>query len=253
MSSHTLSCTALPRIGEIQPGEDLAEALSGALAELDEAPRPHDVLVIAQKIVSKSENRYASLASVAVSARAEELAALTRKDPRLIELILSESVEVLRAKPEVLIVRHRLGFVMANAGIDRSNVGGGDRVLLLPRDPDGSAEALRRTLAARRGVDLGVVIADSFGRPWRKGVTHVALGAAGLPALIDRRGERDRSGRRLEATEVAFADQLATAAGILMGEAAEGLPAVLIRGARWSAPSAPASVLIRPLDEDLFR
>lgn len=248
-----LSCIALPGIGEVRPGDDLAQVLGGALARLGEPPQPREVLVIAQKIVSKAEARFVSLDTVTVSARARELAALTGKDPRLVELILSESVEVLRARPNVLIVRHRLGFVMANAGIDRSNVGGDDRVLLLPRDPDGSAEALRRALCERRGAELGVVIADSFGRPWRRGVTHVALGAAGIPALIDRRGESDRNGRRLESTEVAFADQLASTAGLLMGEAAEGIPAVLVRGASWSAPSLGASALIRPLSEDLFR
>ncbi len=249
----TLSCIALPGIGEVRPGEDLGQLLAGARAGLGDPPQPREVLVVAQKIVSKAESRLVSLDTVTASARARELAALTGKDPRLVELILSESVEVLRARPNVLIVRHRLGFVMANAGIDRSNVGGDDRVLLLPRDPDGSAEALRRALGERRGVEPGVVIADSFGRPWRRGVTHVALGAAGIPALIDRRGERDRNGRRLESTEVAFADQLASTAGLVMGEAAEGIPAVLIRGASWSAPSLGASALIRPLDEDLFR
>jgi coenzyme F420-0:L-glutamate ligase / coenzyme F420-1:gamma-L-glutamate ligase len=181
------------------------------------------------------------------------LASITRKDPRLIELILRESTEVLRAKSDVLIVRHRLGYVMANAGIDRSNVGGVDRVLLLPQDPDASAMSLRATLAARLGIEIGLIVSDSFGRPWRKGVTNVALGAAGLPALLDRRGETDRNGRKLEVTEVAFADLIASAAGLVMGEGAEGLPAVLVRGLGWSAPANPASTLIRPLQEDLFR
>jgi coenzyme F420-0:L-glutamate ligase / coenzyme F420-1:gamma-L-glutamate ligase len=255
----TLTLTALPGIGEVAPGDDLAALLGEALGRLasgtgaDDVAPPSGILVVAQKVVSKAEGRYVALDTVTVSARAAELAALTRKDPRLVELVLSESVEILRAKPDVLIVRHRLGYVMANAGIDRSNVGGEDRVLLLPRDPDASAAALREALQERRGLELGVIVSDSFGRPWRKGVTHVALGAAGLAALVNRRGEPDRHGRRLEVTEVALADQLASAAGLLMGEGAEGLPAVWIRGVASAAPHVPASSLIRPLEEDLFR
>jgi coenzyme F420-0:L-glutamate ligase/coenzyme F420-1:gamma-L-glutamate ligase len=215
--------------------------------------RAHDILVVAQKIVSKAEDRFVDLNAVEVSARALELAEVTRKDPRLVELVLSESTEVLRAKVNVLIVRHRLGFVMANAGVDRSNVGGRDRALLLPRDPDASAAKLRSGLETRLGVAIGVVVADSFGRAWRNGVTNVALGAAGLPALIDRRGERDRDGRTLEVTEVAFADLVASAAGLVIGEAAESCPAALVQGLTWRAPGVPASALIRPVAEDLFR
>jgi len=251
---HSLTVTALPGIGEVEPGDDLGVALCEALAALELIPQRHDVLVVTQKVVSKAESRYVDLGTVRVSPRAAELAATTRKDPRLVELVLAESTEVLRAKADVLIVRHRLGFVMANAGIDRSNLAGADQALLLPRDPDGSAVGLRSAVAQRFGVEeIGVIVSDSFGRPWRKGVTHVALGAAGIPSLLDRRGERDRNGRKLEVTEVALADQLACAAGLLMGEGAEGLPAVLIRGLAWSAPSMPASGLIRPLAEDLFR
>ena len=250
---NTLTLTALPGIGEIEPGDDLAAAMGEALHRLQVKPQRNDVLVLAQKVVSKAEGRYVSLATVTVSARAAELAALTRKDARVVELVLRESVEVLRAKPDVLIVRHRLGYVMANAGIDRSNVGGSDRVLLLPVDPDASAEALRASILARHGLQVGVIICDSFGRPWRRGVTNVALGAAGVPALLDRRGEPDRNGRRLEVTEVALADQLASAAGLLMGEGAEGRPAVLISGLTLTAPAVPAVRLIRPLAEDLFR
>jgi coenzyme F420-0:L-glutamate ligase/coenzyme F420-1:gamma-L-glutamate ligase len=216
-------------------------------------PASQDVLVVAQKAVSKAENRYVELSAVQVSAAAARLAAVTRKDPRLVELVLSESTEVLRSKPDILIVRHRLGYVMANAGIDRSNVGGTDRVLLLPGDPDGSAARLRAAITAQTGIELAIVICDSFGRPWRKGVTHVALGASGLPSLLDRRGQTDRHGRRLEVTEVAFADLIACAAGLMMGEAAESLPAALLRGLRWPAGDTPASSLLRPLQEDLFR
>lgn len=251
MASVTL--TALPGIGEIEPGSDLGAVLCAALVRANIELLPHDVLVVAQKAVSKADDRYVKLAAVQPSPGALELASITGKDPRLIELILTESTEVLRAKRDVLIVRHRLGYVMANAGIDRSNVGGVDRVLLLPRDPDTSAVSLRATLAARFGAEIGIVISDSFGRPWRKGVTNVALGSVGLPALIDRRGETDRNGRKLEVTEVAFADLIASAAGLVMGEGAEGRPAVLVRGLAWRAADNPASTLVRPLQEDLFR
>lgn len=248
-----LSLTALPDIDEIRPGDDLAAILASALTKIIAHLQSHDVLVVAQKIVSKAEDRYVDLDAVQVTPRAVELGALTGKDPRLVELILGESVEVLRAKADVLIVRHRLGFVMANAGVDRSNVVGANRVLLLPQDPDGSAARLRSALAAHVGTEIGVVISDSCGRAWRRGVTNVALGASGLPALVDRRGERDRNGRKLQITEVAFADQLASAAGLVMGEGAEGYPAVLVSGLCWKAASVPASTLIRPLQDDLFR
>jgi len=250
---HALTVTPLSGIGEIQPGDDLAALLCASLRQLGLQPRGHDVLVVAQKAVSKAENRYVELNGVKVSEEAARLAAITRKDPRLVELVLSESTEVLRSKPDVLIVRHKLGYVMANAGIDRSNVGGADRVLLLPVNPDESALQLRSHLATHLGVDLGVVISDSFGRPWRKGVTNVALGAAGLPSLFDRRGETDRNGRKLEVTEVAFADLIASAAGLVMGEGSEGVPAALLSGLSWSAAANPARSLLRPVQADLFR
>jgi coenzyme F420-0:L-glutamate ligase/coenzyme F420-1:gamma-L-glutamate ligase len=249
-----LTLIPLRDVAEVRRGDDLAAHLGQAFARA--RPEPDDVLVVAQKIVSKAEGRQVDLAQVMPGERARELARLTRKDPRLVELILAESSEVLRAQPDVLIVRHRLGYVMANAGIDRSNVpcaAGAPQVLLLPVDPDASAAALRATLAGRLGFPLAVIISDSFGRPWRRGVVNVAIGAAGLPALLDRRGEADRAGRRLEVTEVALADALAGAAGLLMGEAAEGIPAVLIRGLAVRAPECPARALLRPLSEDLFR
>jgi coenzyme F420-0:L-glutamate ligase/coenzyme F420-1:gamma-L-glutamate ligase len=247
-----LTLNALPDIGEIEPGCDLAAVLSSAMVRADIKPGPQDVLVVAQKVVSKAENRYVDLRSVQASTRAQKLSSVTGKDPRLVELVLTESSHIVRAARDVLIVRHRLGFVTANAGIDRSNVGP-DRVLLLPENPDASAAALRDSLATRLGARFAVIISDSFGRPWRLGVTNVALGAAGLPALIDRRGELDRNGRKLEVTEVAFADLIASAAGLIMGEGAEGRPAVLVRGLAWEAPPSPAGALIRPLDQDLFR
>ncbi len=252
----SITLTPLRGLPEVGPGTDLAQLLAGALRAAALALRADDVLVVAQKIVSKAEARLVALSSVVPGARALELAGVTGKDPRLVELILSESTAVVRAAPEVLIVRHRLGFVMANAGIDRSNLAHGNaagEVLLLPLDPDGSAAALRAALAARAGAAPGVIISDSFGRPWRRGVVNIALGAAGIPALLDRRGERDRAGRPLEVTEVALADALAAAAGLVMGEAAEGIPAVLIRGCTFTASEKPAQSLIRPQEQDLFR
>ncbi|MBS0378724.1 MAG: coenzyme F420-0:L-glutamate ligase [Proteobacteria bacterium] len=251
----SLTLTALPGIPEVLPGCDLAGVLADGLRAAAIAPERGDVMVVAQKIVSKAQGRYVALAGISPGARALELSALTGKDARLVELVLRESTEVVRARRDVLIVRHRLGFVMANAGIDRSNLGadGAERVLLLPEDPDGTAAALHATLAARFAVAPAVIVSDSFGRPWRRGVVNIALGAAGLPALLNRRGERDRAGRPLEVTEVALADALAAAAGLLSGEAAEGQPAVLIRGLAFTAPDNPARTLLRSLDEDLFR
>jgi len=251
---------ALTGIPEIEAGADLASCIADALHASGCVLRDRDVLVVAQKIVSKAEGRTVDLATVVPSSEAQRLAETTRKDPRVVEVILGESEEIVRAVPNVLIVRHRLGFVMANAGVDRSNVpperaGGAvrQRVLLLPRDPDGSAASLREHLMRRFGVPVGVIVSDSFGRPWRRGVLNIALGSAGLPALIDRRGERDREGRTLEVTEVAFADAIAAGAALAMGEAAEGTPVVLVRGLDWHAAPSGAAVLRRPKSEDLFR
>lgn len=245
----------LAALGEIVPGDDLARLLAGAVGAAGLVPERHDVLMVTQKIVSKAEGRFVELAQVTPSARAIDLARVTRKDPRFVELVLAESTDVVRAAPDVLITRHRLGHVMANAGIDRSNLGPGDqdRVLLLPVDPDASAQRLRTGLRDYWRQPPAVVISDSFGRPWRLGVINVAIGASGLPALIDRRGETDRNGRRLEVTQVALGDMIASAGGLLTGEGAEGVPAVLMRGLRWAAEDRPAGALVRPLDEDLFR
>lgn len=241
-------------IGEVRPGDDLPALLATALEAMGLAPAAGDVLVVTQKIVSKAEGRFVALGSVTPGAEAQRLAGVTRKDARLVELVLAESTAVLRAVPNVLITRHRLGLVMANAGIDRSNIGGGgdDRALLLPVDPDGSAARIASALGKGR-AGPAVVISDSFGRPWRMGVTAVAIGASGLPALLDRRGERDRDGRLLEVTQVAVADLLACAAALATGEGAEGIPAVLVRGYRFPAGGVPAAALNRPIDEDLFQ
>ena len=245
----------LANLGEILPGDDLTRLLAEAIRTAGLVPERNDILMVTQKIVSKAEGRFVELARVTPSARAIELAAVTRKDARFVELVLAESTAVVRTAPDVLITRHRLGHVMANSGIDRSNLGPGDpeRVLLLPVDPDASAQRLRAGLREYWPEPPAVVISDSFGRPWRLGVINVAIGASGLPALIDRRGETDRNGRRLEVTQVALGDMIASAGGLLTGEGAEGVPAVLVRGLRWAAEDRPAAALVRPLDQDLFR
>ena len=247
---------ALAGIKLVEPGDDLGAVAVAAFATNGLAPEDGDVLVVAQKIVSKAEGRYVDLAAVRPSAAAEALAAEVDKDPRFVEVVLSESRRVVRRRPGLLIVEHRLGFVMANAGVDHSNVptaAAAERVLLLPLDPDGSARALREDLIAAFGARPAVIVSDSFGRAWRKGTVGVALGAAGLPALVDLRGQPDLFGRQLQVTETGFADEIATAAGLLMGQANEGVPMVLVRGLSWSAPEAPAADLVRPAEHDLFR
>lgn len=251
-----ISIHPLHDLPEIAAGDDLAKLLQDSLAAAGLLPlQQGDVLVVTQKIVSKAEGRMVDLASVEPGAQAIELAAATRKDPRLVELVLRESSTVVRAVPNVLITRHRLGHVMANSGIDRSNIGPGkaERALLLPADPDRSARQLLQALTPDGGTRIGIVISDSFGRPWRHGVVGVAIGAAGLPALVDRRGEEDRDGRQLEVTQIALADQIATAATLATGEGAESVAAALIRGLPLPAGDAGASALVRPLEEDLFR
>ena len=252
-----LQLIALEGIGEVRPGDDLGARLAGALKQNDLQLRDGDVIVLAQKIVSKAEGRYVALADVAPSARAVALAARCDKDARLVELILRESREVLRAVPGILIVEDRRGLVLANAGIDRSNVEadaeGGERVLLLPTDPDASAAHLQKQLKRLSGAHVGVIINDSIGRAWRMGTVGTAIGAAGIPALFDRRGERDRQGRELKITQVGLADELAAAASAVMGQAAEGRPAVLVRGGDWPQREASARELLRPRERDLFR
>lgn len=251
----SVSLHPLTGIGEIHPGDDLALILAQSLAASGLSPQLGDVLVVTQKIVSKAENRFVDLATVTPGAQAQRLAAITRKDPRLVELVLAESSAVVRAVPHVLITRHRSGHVMANAGIDRSNTGTGpgDRALLLPQDADAAAVTLHTALAAHLTPVPAIVISDSFGRPWRYGVTNVAIGAAGFPSLVDRRGDTDRDGRILEVTQIALADMVASAAGLAMGEAAEGVPAALVRGLPLQGAPLPAAALVRPLSEDLFQ
>jgi coenzyme F420-0:L-glutamate ligase/coenzyme F420-1:gamma-L-glutamate ligase len=254
--SREVTLTALSGIKLVERGDNLGAIIVAALRNNRLVPKDGDVLVVAQKIVSKAEGRFVDIATVEPSGRAIALAAEVDKDPRFVEVVLSESKRVVRQRPGLLIVEHRLGFVMANAGIDHSNVtaeDGAERVLLLPVDPDGSAKALRQHLLSAFGVGIGVIICDSFGRPWRKGTVGVALGADGLPAFVDLRGHPDLFGRELLVTETGFADEIAAAAGLLMGQADEAIPIVLVRGLTWSAPDVPAAALVRPAEHDLFR
>jgi len=250
-----IEITALPGIPIVQPGCNLIELLSSALSRAELTPQDGDVLVVAQKVVSKAENRLVDLHTVDPSPEAERLASELDKDPRLVEVILSQTARVVRAERGVLIVEHRLGLIMANAGVDQSNVDSeeGRWALLLPADPDRSAEELQAAFAKHYGAKVAVIINDSFGRPWRLGVVGVAIGAAGLPSLIDKRGEKDLFGRPLEVTTIAFVDEIAAAASLIMGQADEGLPVVLIRGLTWSAPASCARSLLRPRAEDLFQ
>jgi coenzyme F420-0:L-glutamate ligase/coenzyme F420-1:gamma-L-glutamate ligase len=235
---------------------DLAAIVLEAARQTGIALQDGDILVVAQKIVSKAEGRTVDLATVRPSARAVELAARVGKEPDIVEVVLSESARVVRSRPNLMIMQHRLGFVMANAGVDQSNVAeqdGGRRALLLPVDPDGSAAAIRGRLMERSGAEVGVVISDSFGRPWRRGTAGVAIGCAGLPSLIDLRGQPDLFGRKLEVSIIGFADEIAAAASLLQGQAAEAQPVVIVRGLAWQAPDAPVADVIRPPEEDLFQ
>ena len=256
MSPRKLELTALEDVPMVRHGDDVAALALAAVGRSGTTLQGRDILVIAQKIVSKAEGRLVRLGDVEVGSSAQELAAETGKDPRVVELILSESKRVVRSRPGLIIVEHRLGFVMANAGIDLSNTGGetgGEYALLLPVAPDDSAEQIRSNLAAAANSDVAVIINDSFGRPWRHGTVGVAIGVAGLPAMIDLRGEADLDGRELQVSITGFADEIAAAASLLMGQGSEGLPMVIARGLRWSAQSSPAASLVRPPEGDLFR
>ncbi len=252
-----LSIQSVPGLPEVQPGDDLAVLIAEALCQARLSLRAGDVVVVAQKIVSKAEGRIVELATVEPRSEAVRLAAECNKDPRLIELVLGESTEVLRTVPGVIVVEHRLGLVLANAGIDQSNLRPGDDhgwALLLPEDPDASAAALREALAARFAVaDLGVIVNDSVGRAWRLGTVGLAIGVAGMTALRDLRGERDLFGRELQVSETGIADQLASAASVVQGEGDEGAPVVRIRGLKDLGPAQGARALLRPRNQDLFR
>jgi coenzyme F420-0:L-glutamate ligase/coenzyme F420-1:gamma-L-glutamate ligase len=254
-SAATLTVSAIPGLPEVHEGDDLAMLIPRAAKRARIELQDSDIVVVAQKIVSKAEGRVVRLSEVKATARARELAKTLRKDARLVELILRETRRILRSE-RVLIVETHHGLVCANAGIDHSNVPGKDRVALLPKDPDGSARRLAGEIGKRTGKRVAVIVSDTFGRPWRLGLTNVAIGAAGLPALLDLRGQRDRNRKLLQATVLAVADELASAAGLLMQKSA-GMPVVVIRGYRYrldeGAGRGGAAVMIRPAKDDLFR
>ena len=242
-------------IGLVEPGDDLPRLLLDAIKASGLVLEDGDVLAVAQKIVSKAEGRQVDLNAVSPSPEAVALAAETDKDPRLVQLILDESTEVMRTKPGVLIVRHKLGLVGAHAGVDQSNIDhdGGDAALLLPKAPDASAERIRRALLTATGRAVGVLITDSANRPWRLGTVGIAIGAAGLDVLDDRRGGNDLYGRELKVTLINRADSIAAAATLTMGETTERTPAALVRGLPATTPGHDAAMIVRPLEDDLFR
>ncbi len=254
----SLSITPLPDIPLVQTGDDLVKIIWRGLSQTQIILEDNDILVIAQKIVSKAEGRWVNLVSVQPTARAISLAKIIEKDPRLIELILQESNEVLRTRVGTIIVEHRLGFICANAGIDHSNVAGEARpgeewVLLLPENPDGSAQEVRQKLEQLSGVQLGVMIIDSHGRAWRQGVVGVAIGIAGLPGIVDMRGKRDLFGYNLRITTIGAADEMAAAASLVMGQADEATPIVHVRGFPYVLREGKLIEMLRPRDQDLFR
>lgn len=254
----TLTITPLPEIPFIQPGDDLVKVILQALEKVDLTLKDGDILVVTSKIISKAEGRMVNLATVSPSSRACELSKIVEKDARLLEIILQESKEVLRTRPGVIIVEHRLGFVCANAGIDHSNVRGEDQedeewVLLLPENPDLSAARIRRGLETASGYHIGILIIDSHGRAWRMGTVGVTVGLSGLPGLADLRGWQDLFGYVLRVTQVGVADELAAAASLVMGQAGEGTPVVHVRGFPYDLRESTLGELIRSKELDLFR
>jgi len=253
-----LTLIPLSGIPLIRQGDNLADIVLNALQANPIVLEDNDILVFAQKIVSKAEGRVVNLAMVRPSQRAVELAAQTEKDPRFVELVLQQSKEILRTRPGTIIVEHKLGFVCANAGIDHSNVAGAgtsaeEWVLLLPAEPDRSAELIRAEIESKAGKQVGVLIIDSHGRAWRNGTVGVSIGVAGLPGLQDLRGQPDLFGFTLRITQVGVADELAAAASLAMGQAAEGTPVVHVRGFPYSLREGSLKELIRPKEQDLFR
>jgi len=263
----SLTLTPLQHIPLIRQDDNLADVVVNVLQENNIALEDNDIIVFAQKIVSKAEGRTVNLAMVTPSERAIELAKQTEKDPRLVELILQESNEVIRTRVGAIIVEHKLGFVCANAGIDHSNVSpllpeeeglemrenSENWVLLLPKNPDDSAEKIRSEIQSKTGKRVGILIIDSHGRAWRNGTVGTAIGVAGLPALEDLRGTPDLFGFKLQVTQVGVADELAAAASLMMGQAAEGTPVVHVRGFPYPMRDGKLEELIRPKDQDLFR
>ena len=254
----SLILTPLPGIPMIHSGDDLADIIIHGLQKSGATLQNGDILVLAQKIVSKVEGRWVNLVTIQPSIQASELARKIEKDPRMVELILRESNHVLRTRVGTIIVEHRLGFVCANAGIDHSNVAGeGDGtdewVLLLPENPDYSAQSIREKLELYSGIQLGVMIIDSHGRAWRQGVVGVAIGLAGIPGLVDMRGKSDLFGYTLRVTTIGVADELAAAASLVMGQADEGTPVVHVRGFPYALREGNLKELLRDKEQDLFR
>ncbi len=247
-----LTITAIDGLLEILPGDDLATLIRDAARAQGEEIRDGDIVVIAQKIVSKSEGRIVHLADIVPGERAREMAAESGKDARQIEVVLSESAKIVRWERGILISETRHGFVCANAGVDRSNAGAPDTVILLPLDPDASASRLRDAFHATTGATVAVVVTDTFGRAWREGHTNVAIGIAGLPALKRYVGQRDPEGYELRVTEIAVADEIAAAAELVMGKL-DRCPAALVRGFALDEPSETAREYVRPADRDMFR
>lgn len=254
-----LELRTLPGLPLVAPGDDLVALIAAGLDRAGITLRDGDVLAVTSKILSRSEGRFVDLSTVEPSPRARELGAAIGKEARIVELILRESTAISRQAPNTLVVRHRLGFIAANAGIDCSNAmppsapsDSGPWALLLPTDPDGQAEHIRRELSARTGAAIGIVITDSLGRPFRQGTVGAAIGVAGIPAIWDRRGEPDIYGRKLETTITALADEVAAAAGLISGQAAEGRPVIHLRGLRFSVGAHRASELYRLPHEDLY-
>ena len=251
-----LSVRAVPGLPLFQAGDDLAAAIAAALSAGGEMLQDGDVIVVAQKVVSKVEGRTVRLAGVTPGPEARDAAARADKDPAMVELVAAEAQELMRVAPGVIITRHRTGHVLANSGIDASNVASGEdpTVLLWPEDPDASARGLRAALEAATGARLAVIVSDSVGRAWRMGTTGTAIGCAGLKPLRDRRGETDLFGRELQATVIGVADEIAAAASLVMGEAAEGTPVAIVRGATYDPDDlAGIGEILRPLEKDLFR
>ncbi|MBO0910168.1 MAG: coenzyme F420-0:L-glutamate ligase [Acidobacteria bacterium] len=251
-SGRKLHVIPIPFAGEVKPGDDLAEKLAAALKHQKLELRSRDILVVKHKIVAKAEGRIFDLRSVRPSPPALAWARLSGGDPRVTELALRESRRIVRQKHGVLITETRHGFVCANSGVDVSNVDGGQSAVLLPKDPDHSAARLRSRLKKLSGVDIAVIVSDSFGRPWRQGLTEVAIGVAGMKPLLDYRGRRDEHGYELHATAEAVADEIACAAGLVCGKL-NRTPASIVRGLRFANARASARELIRPAKDDLFR
>ena len=250
----SLILTPLLNFPLIRQDDNLADILVKSLQETQIELQDNDIIVLAQKIVSKSEGRMVNLATVTPSQHAIELAQKADKDPRVMELMLQESNEVLRIRVGTIIVEHKLGFVCANAGIDHSNViEGEEHVLLLPEDPDRSARNIREKIKQATGKNIGVMIIDSHGRAWRNGTVGICIGLSGLPAIIDERGWKDLFGYTLKITVVGVADELAAAASLVMGQAAEGTPAVHVRGFPYPLGEGSLKDLIRPKEQDMFR